>query len=711
MNAISLSLLRRRALCLKKSPHRFGSFTETGPEQRLEPLEVDRTIASIDSINSNPWFSLLNLCHSINFLKKIHGLLLVHGLAGDLLCQTKLVSLYGSFGDVECARLVFDRIRNPDLYSWKVMIRWYFLNDCYSEIIPFYTCMRQCLRELDNIVFSIVLKTCTELHDIDEGRKLHSHVVKVGNPDSFVLTGLIDMYAKCGEVECSRSVFEEIPDRNVVSWTSMIMGYVQNDFSIEGLVLFNQMRRELIEANQFTVGGLLTACIKLGALHQGKWVHGYIIKQGIEFNSFVVTTLLDMYTKCGVVKDARSVFDELSTIDLVSWTAMIVGYTQRSYPHEALKLFTDKKWEDLLPNSITIASVLSACAQMGNSIIGRSVHSLGIKLGLLDGTVKNALVDMYAKCHMIGGARSIFQTILDKDVVAWNSMISGYSQNGSYCEALSLFRQMRDIVSPDAVTVVSVLSACVCLGALRVGCSIHAYAVKQGLLLSNVYVGTSLVNFYAKCGDTGSARRAFDEMALKNTVTWSAMVAGYGMHGDARESLSLFSEMLSESLEPNEVIFTSILSACSHTGMVGEGWRYFDSMCQEYNFTPSMKHYACMVDLLSRAGKLEEALAFIERMPVQPDVSVFGALLHGCRLHSRLDIGEVAIRRMLELQPNGAGYYVLISNLYASDGRWEKANELRELMKERGLSKSPGCSLVEVDYSNKFTDLRVASFV
>ncbi|XP_031249897.1 pentatricopeptide repeat-containing protein At2g03380, mitochondrial-like [Pistacia vera] len=666
-------------------------------------LDPHQTVASI------PLFSLLGICKNIFSLKRMHALLIVDGLADDVKCNTKLVSMYGSFGHVKYARLVFDRMRDPDLYSFKVMMRWYFLNDLYKEIVEFYNSMRKCVKEHDNVVFSIVLKACSELRDIDQGRKVHCEVVKAGSPDDFVLTGLVDMYAKCGEIDFSRQVFDETVDKNVVSWTSMIVGYVQNDRAREGLILFNQMREVFIEGNQFTLGSLVTACTKLGFLHQGKWIHGHVIKIGVELNSILVTALLDMYVKCGDIRDARSVFDGLSTIDFVSWTAMIVGYTQRGYPDEALKLFTDAKWVGVFPNCVTITSLLSACAQLGNLNLGKTLHGLGIKLGFEDPTVFNALIDMYAKCHMIEDARYIFETVSDKNVITWNSIISGYSQNGYSYEPLELLHRMRsDSITPDAVTLVVIFSACASLGTFQVGSSLHAFTIKEGLLSSNVYVGTALLNFYAKCGDAESARMVFDDMGEKNTVTWSAMIGGYGMQGDGSGSLALFSDMLKDEVQPNEVIFTTILSACSHTGMVGEGWQYFYSMCQDFNFVPSMKHYTCMVDLLARAGRLEEALDFIENMPVQPDVSLFGAFLHGCGMYSRFDLGEVVIRRMLQLHPDKACYYVLMSNLYASDGRWSQVNQVRELM--RGLSKSPGCSRVDLDVADDFSCSRVASF-
>ncbi|XP_038893238.1 pentatricopeptide repeat-containing protein At2g03380, mitochondrial [Benincasa hispida] len=658
--------------------------------------DLHQTMASAQSISLHSCFYLIGLCKNIDTLIKFHGLLIVHGLVGNLLCDTKLVGVYGALGDVGSARMVFDQMPDPDFYAWKVMIRWYFLNDLFVDIIPFYNRMRMSFRECDKIIFSIILKACSELREIDEGRKVHCQIVKVGGPDSFVLTGLIDMYGKCGQIESSSVVFEEIVDKNVVSWTSMIAGYVQNNCAEEGLVLFNRMREALVESNPFTLGSIITACTKLRALHQGKWVHGYAIKNMMELSSFLATAFLDMYVKCGQTKDARMIFDELPTIDLVSWTAMVVGYTQVGQPNEALRLFADEIRSGLLPNSVTAASVLSSCSVSGNLSLGMSVHGLGIKLGLEECAVKNALIDMYSKCHMIDDAYVIFRGVLEKDVITWNSMISGYAQNGSAYESLRLFNLMRsDYLAPDAITLVSTLSASATIGAVQVGSSLHAYSIKEGLFSSNLYIGTALLNFYAKCGDAKSARMVFDGMGDKNIITWSAMIGGYGVQGDGSGSLSVFSDMLKEDLKPNEVIFTTVLSACSYSGMVEEGWRYFKSMIQDYNFVPSMKHYACMVDLLARSGRLDEALDFIKKMPVQPDISLYGAFLHGCGLYSRFDLGEVVVREMLQLHPNEACYYVLLSNLYASDGRWGQVNEVRDLMLQRGLNKVPGYSIVE----------------
>ncbi|KAL8224456.1 hypothetical protein R6Q57_019931 [Mikania cordata] len=571
---------------------------------------LDSTIAYINFISSNPLFSLLDSCRSLSLLKELHSLLIVDGHWIHTNLQTKLVSLYGSFGDIKSARQVFDQMPNPDMFSCKVMIRWYFISDLHSETIGFYKCLRKCLNEHDNVVFSIVVKACTEMRDINEGRKVHCHIMKARSRDSFVLTSLVDMYAKCGDVISSWRVFDTIVDRDV-SWTSMIVAYVQNGCADEALVLFNRMRSGLIEGNQHTVGSIVCACAKLRALHQGKWVHGYAIKNRVDFNPHFVSSLVDMYMKCGAVLDAQSVFDDLSSFDLVSWTSMIVGYTQNGYPNQAIALFTNKKHSDILPNSVAIASVISACAQLGHSQLGSMIHCHEVKLGLEDGNVVNALVDMYAKCEKIKDARCIFDNVTKKDLITWNSILNGYAQTGCTDEVTSLFHQMRlDGFLPDEFTIVTLLSCFASFGDLHTGSSLHAYSIKESLSCDNVYINTSLLHFYAKCGDLRAARHVFDGMGEKSIISWNALIKAYGMQGDCSGSIEVFNNMVKENIYPTDATFTAILSTCSHTGTL-EGWKFYDLMHKEFNLVPKMDHYGCLVDLLARSGRLEEAFNLI----------------------------------------------------------------------------------------------------
>ncbi|KAH0461642.1 hypothetical protein IEQ34_009217 [Dendrobium chrysotoxum] len=642
--------------------------------------------------------SLLDSCTNLFSLRKSHALLFVNGLAKNLSFQTKLLTSYAGLGDAKCARMVFDKLTDPDLYSYKAMMKSYLMNDCYLDAINLYGRFREFLLVQDNVLFSLVLNACIKLLDLNEGKKLHCHITKVGNPDNFLLNTMIDMYAKCGDLKSACILFDTISERDVVSWTTIISGLVQNDRAEEGLILFNNMRLAGVEPSEYTMGSILSACSSLDALVQGRWIHGYVLKKGMAMNSFIGSALLDVYVKCGEVTDAYAVFDGLDYVDLVSWTAMVVGYTQNGCAADALKLFSNPKWAGIMPNSITIASVLSASAQLSNLNLGRSIHMLGIKLGVEDyNVVINAIVDMYAKCGAIKEAEYVFQRMAWKDLVTWNAMMAGYSQNNFGSEALLLFHKMRFAgYLPDAVTIVNALSASASICSLYIGGSFQAYAIKVSFL-SNIYVSTALLNFYNKCGDLTSAREVFDEMRNKNAVTWCAMMGGYGLQGDSSTSLDLLQKMLMEDLKPNDVTFTSILSTCSHTGMVEEGKELFDRMSKQYDVVPSMKHYACMVDMLVRAGQLEEAVEFMERMPVNAEISMWGALLHGCRVHSRLDLGEKALRKVMEMKPDTPDYYVLLSNLYASDQRWDEALKIRKLMKQNRLIKSPGSSFIHID--------------
>ncbi|KAF7107265.1 hypothetical protein CFC21_107914 [Triticum aestivum] len=643
---------------------------------------------------------LLPACATLPSLRALHARLLAHGLLRALRARTKLLSCYSALGDLASARRVLDETPRPDAYTYRVALGWHASAGRHAEAVALHRGMRRrCPEAQDDVVLlSLALKASVRSADFRYGRRLHCDAVKAGGADGFVMNCLVDMYAKAGDLENARKVFDRILSRNVVSWTSMLSGCLQNGFAEEGLALFNEMREERVLPSEHTMASVLTACTMLGSLHQGRWVHGSVIKHGMVFNPFVTAVMLDMYVKCGEVEDARRLFDELGFVDLVLWTTMIVGYTQNGSPLDALLLFADKKFVRIVPNSVTIATVLSASAQLRNLSLGRLIHGMSVKLGVVEkDVVMNALVDMYAKCKAVSEANGIFGRISNKDVVTWNSLIAGYVENDMGNEALMLFSQMRvQGSSPDAISVVNALSACVCLGDLLIGKCFHTYAIKRAFL-SNIYVNTALLNLYNKCADLPSAQRVFSEMNDRNSVTWGAMIGGYGMQGDSAGSIDLFNEMLKDNIQPNEVVFTSILSTCSHTGMVSVGKKCFESMAQYFNITPSMKHYACMVDVLSRAGNLEEALDFIQKMPMQADISVWGAFLHGCKLHSRLEFGEEAINRMMVPHPDTPAFYVLMSNLYTSYGRWDKSLAIRRSMQERGLVKLPGCSSVGLE--------------
>eukprot|EP01018_Ginkgo_biloba_P036923 Gb_03481 [translate_table: standard] len=617
------------------------------------------------------------------------------------------------------------------------------------------------MNQSDSCTYASLLQLCVNLKALPEGKLLHAHIIHMGfKPDIFLETKFVIMYAKCGSLVDARRVLDEMPERNVVSWTAMIAAYGRHGYGEEALTLFAEMQRTDIQPDPFTFASVLPACANLTALRLGKLVHGSVIRSGFQSHVFVGNALVDMYVKCGSIQDARDVFDKIPEPNVVSWNAIIAGYAHNGYVAEAMELFkkmpernvvswtamisacaTHGKGEDALtlfyemqqtgiqPNQFTFASILPSCANLAALEHGKEVHEDIIRSGFHSNVfVASALVDMYIKCERIENAQKVFDRMNERNVVSWNAMIAGNAQNGDVNEALKLFQKMpdRNVVSwttmisvytqnghfndalilfrqmqltsvkPNSVTFASVLPACANLAALEFGKGVHEDIVRSGFQ-SDVFVGNGLVDMYAKCGSIEDARKVFDKMPSHNVVSWTAMIVGYAMHGSGEAALQLFEQMQCFGMKPNHVTFVGVLSACCNAGLVDDGWEYFNCMSRDYHITPAVKHYCCMVDLLGRAGRLDEAEDFINKMPIKPDVALWGSLLGACRIHCNIKLGEQVAEHLFELNPNNSAHYVLLSNIYAATGRWDKVEKVRNLMKDRKIKKMPGCSWIEAN--------------
>ncbi|XP_076925833.1 pentatricopeptide repeat-containing protein At3g26782, mitochondrial-like [Bidens hawaiensis] len=496
---------------------------------------------------------------------------------------------------------------------------------------------------------------------------------------------------------------------NVWSWNSVIADLARGGDYVESLLAFSAMRKLSLTPNRSTFPCAIKSCSALLDLHAGKQTHSQAFVFGFQNDVFVSSALINMYSKCGYLDDAQNLFDETPVRNMVSWTSMITGYVQNGRPYDALSLLKDFLTEErfgginnieseVCIDSVAMVSVLAACSSISNKNVTEGVHGVVVKKGFAENTrVGNTLVDAYAKCGQLGFSRKVFNEIISKDVTTWNSMIAVCAQHGMSTEALDLFYAMvRDAdVKYNAVTLSVVLLACAHLGALQIGKCMHDQVIKMGLE-EDVVVGTSVVDMYCKCGRVGTARTVFNRIKNKNVRSWTAMVAGYGMHGYARKALDVFYEMIWVNMVPNSITFVSVLSACSHAGLVDEGWHWFRAMTHKYNIEPGVEHYSCMVDLFGRAGFLNWAYDLIKKMKVRPDFVVWGSLLAACRMHKNVDLGEIAARKLFELDPQNCGYYVLLSNIYADAGRWEDVEKMRVYMKSHGLSKTPGFSSVEL---------------
>eukprot|EP01018_Ginkgo_biloba_P019045 Gb_02375 [translate_table: standard] len=541
-----------------------------------------------------------------------------------------------------------------------------------------------------------LLQKCTNLSDLSQ---LHTYMIRTG-PDQNIklITTLVRMYSMYGSMVSARKLFDKTHERDVFLWNVMIRGYARNGPCEEALLLYYQMQQAHIPPDKFTFTFLLKACAGLSALKEGMEMHNHIVKTGFDSDVYVGHALIYMYTKCGRIDCAHHVFDKMFQRNAVTWTVMIAGYAQNGHASKALALFDEMLLADVKPDVVTIVSVLPACAHLGDVQQGKWIHGYIVKSGFMVNVfVQTALIDMYAKCGTMDAAHRLFDNMSTRNVVSWSAMIAGYLQNGNGNEALTLFHQMQlRSVIPDSVTMVSVLSACAHLGALQQGKRIHDYIIRSRFE-SDLSLGNALIDMYAKCGRVDIARQLFDKMSERDVISWSSMIDGYGMNGHGEDALALFSQMRQTDVRPNHITFVSVLSACSHAGLVDEGWQYFDCMIQDYCIKARVEHYACIVDLLGRAGRLGEAQSFIDKMPVEPTAGVWGALLGACRIHCNVELGKQVAECIFELEPDNAGYYVLLSNIYAAVGRWEEVANVRRIMKDRGLKKTAGYSWIEIN--------------
>ncbi|KAA8516006.1 hypothetical protein F0562_019185 [Nyssa sinensis] len=547
---------------------------------------------------------------------------------------------------------------------------------------------------------SSVLRMCSANALLTRGEQIHSYAIKTDlDSNGFVNTGLVDLYAKCKRILEAEYLFDMASDRkNHVLWTTMLSGYSQNGYELRALECFRDMLAGGVESNQFTFPSVLTACAAVSARGFGAQVHGIIVRTGFGANVFVESALVDMYAKCGDLNNARRALETMEVDDVVSWNSMIVGCVRNGFKEEALFLFGKMHRKDMEIDDYTYPSVLNSFASMKDMKNAKSAHSLIIKTGS-EGyqLVSNALVDMYAKWGELGSAFQVFNSMLNRDVISWTSLVTGYAHNGSHEEALKLFCKMRVAgIEPDQIVTASILSACAELTVLKFGQQIHANFIKSGFP-SSLSVDNSLVTMYAKCGCIEDANRVFNSIRIRNVITWTALIVGYAQNGKGTHSLQFYDEMIASGIKPDFITFIGLLFACSHAGLVEHGRKYFESMDKVYGIKPGPDHYACMIDLLGRSGKMQEAKELVNQMVVEPDATVWKALLSACRVHGDLELAERAATTLFELEPQNAVPYVMLSNTYSAAGKWEDAARIRRLMKSKGVSKEPGRSWIEMN--------------
>ncbi|XP_038682607.1 putative pentatricopeptide repeat-containing protein At3g49142 [Tripterygium wilfordii] len=482
--------------------------------------------------------------------------------------------------------------------------------------------------------YAPIFQFLTGLHKyLKIGRQVHGHMALRGfQPNSFLASKMVAMYASSGDLDSAVAMFERIPNPSVLLCNSIVRAYAKYGCDNKALHVYYKMHCNGLMGDNFTIPFVLKSCADLSSVGMGRCVHGQSLRVGLEFDLYVGTSLIDMYVKCGEISDAHKLFDRMCVRDVSAWNALIAGYMREG----------------------------SICV-----------------------------------------AEDLFRRMACKNIVSWTAMISGYAQNGFADQALCLFDEMvkdDSEVKPNWVTIMSVLPACAHSAALERGRRVHNFARQIGLN-SNCQVQTALVAMYAKCGSMVDSRHCFDRIpkSERNLISWNTMITAYASHGCGMESVSTFEEMVRAGIQPDAVTFTALLSSCSHAGLTDVGLKYFDCMRTLYSVEPRHEHYACVVDLLGRSGRLAEAMELINRMPMQAGPSIWGALLSACRSHRNLDIAEMAAKKLFVLEPDTSGNYVILSNMYAEAGMLEQVDNMRALLKRHGVKKNPGCSWIEIN--------------
>lgn len=551
--------------------------------------------------------------------------------------------------------------------------------------------------------YANLLRKCVETSNVRIGSALHATFIKQPLPDSsiFIHNHILNMYVKCGDLVKGLQLFEEMPQKNVVSWSAVIAGFAQHNFPNEALHLFSRMHFSGSKPNGFTLVSALQACSLSDDTTQAYQIYGLIVRFGFESNVFLMNAFLTALTRQGKLEEALQVFETCPNKDIVSWNAMMAGYLSLSYS-EVPAFWLRMNREGMKPDRFTFSSVLTGLASFSDLSTGLQVHAQFVKSGNGDEVcVGNSLVDMYLKNQRLVDGFKAFHEMPFKDVCSWTQMAAGCLQCGEPSKALGVIGQMKNAgVMPNKFTLTTALNACANLASLEEGKKAHGFRIKLGTDM-DVCVDNALLDMYAKCGCMDCALGVFRSMNEASVISWTTMIMGYAQNGHAREALEIFDKMRLEGVEPNYITFIGVLNACSQGGFVDEGWRYFFSMTSNHGICPGEDHYACMVDLLGRAGRIKEAEEVIFGMPFQPGVLVWQTLLGACQVHGDVETGLRAAEHALNLDMKDPSTYLLLSNMFAGVSNWDCVGMVRGLMESRDVRKVPGSSWIEIDGNHR----------
>lgn len=653
---------------------------------------------------------ILTACEDLNDLSlflQIHAWL---AKIGDLLSEsnllvlyTKMIGLCFKFGLESHARKVFDRMPERDAMAFSAMMVGYGDVGSFCDGLEVFVKMLECGKvEMNAHAYSCVLHSCAHNSDLQMGRQIHGHVIKSGfGSDAFVGTGLVDLYAKCDQMDCARGAFSEICVPSVVSWNALLAG---NLTGAECLNLFSMMQQNGIVPDKFTFVSVLQS-LKSSNFPPSyiMQLHGLALKTvDIPSDVFISSMLFEAYIDRGCFFQAKRVVEEMKEKDDGAINLIIQGYMKNGYEKEAIYTLIEALRHNKAIREVALSTVLTNIKFSEGTVL----HALFVKIGCFTSEreyefIVSSLIRMYITHKVFDHAILLFDRVHEPDIVQWSSLLSAFSQIGENQLALKFYRRMlnEESVGPaNEYTYSTLLSSCADLAAVQEGKQIHARIIKSGYVIeSDTFVVSSLMQMYAKCGYLEEARNLFEEMPKRDLASWNTMISALSLHGFAHEAIEVFQQLCTkEDIPPNDITMVAILSACSRAGIVEKGYKYFKSIKK-----PTIDHYACLVDMLGRAGRLKEAIGIIQKMPFSANEHIWSSLLSATVTHGNVHIGEYSAKQLFKLNPEDPGNYIALSNLYATVRRWKDVREVRRLMKTRAGTKQPGVSWIgEVEVGN-----------
>ncbi|KAK0580283.1 hypothetical protein LWI29_000257 [Acer saccharum] len=617
----------------------------------------------------------------------------------------KILSNYFKSGFIREAEDLFDEIPERDVVSWSTLIHGYAINGYHRKSVESFSQMRFAGLFFNSFTMVGVLVGTAGLRNLKLAKSIHGLILKCGLESNLrVSTAMFNVYARCGNVSDSYALFLGLKKPNYVSCNAIVAGFIRNEHFEEAIFLFDQFRMSGLVPNVVSILTVVRGCVALGARTLCESIHGLVVKLGLILDISVDNSLLDMYSSLMDLDTANKIFKEMECKDIISWTIMMGLLIDLQYACEALNIFCKMRKSGIICDSVVVINLISACAILGDLKRGRQIHAQAVVCGFESELhLANSIIAMYSKCGDLDASRAVFNQTTAKSLVSWTVMISGCVQNGCAKEALNLLIKARKEkkYSMDSMMLVSALITCAELAAFEICQQLHCYSFQVGFLQYRP-VQNSLISTYSKCGNVDLAYVVFKEMGfLQDVVSWNAIISGHGINGQGETALTLYRKMRKCGENPDSATYSCILSACSHAGLIDDGLVIFKQLVEENKVSPSREHYGCIIDLLARAGRLSDASWIAGKISKGMGTDFWRALLNGCVLHGNVKLAELVATKVIELEPEESDQAVLLSNVYASVGRFQDAAALRSSMQKKGLIKNPGISFLNSSSSVK----------